>query len=281
MTLRFDRIQKAVFDALSPTADVVGWKYGEQNKEAGSLLTMSIGVGPTPKHRQRARSYTYEVADSITITVGSVTVGDRYVFELNDFSYAEDAIGGDTVTTIRDRLLARVVDADTGELPAHVTAVANGADGIDLTAVIPGGLRSLFLVGGDLSHGGTAVFSGNVVAFTEGTRDLTLRLEAFAQGHEPHDGAWSVFDRVFDQLEDEDVVNAMALLGVGVGAKSAPVDISAIAGSHFESRLAAEVGLTSRSIKFRPRHYITTFTASIDADAGGNVVAVPISVTAP
>ncbi len=279
MTIRLDRLGKACFDALTGVADVVGWKYGEQNKIGGSLLAMSIGVGPAPMIRQRARSITYCPADSVTITVDAVTVGNRPTLKLNDFSYGTDVIGGDTVTTIRDRLLVKLLDPTTGELPEHVTAAANGANAIDLTAVIPGGLRSLFLVGQDLSHGDTAVFSGDAVAFTDGRRDLTWRLEAFGPkgSHEPRNGAWSIFDRVFDRLEDEDVVSAMAGLGVGVGAKSPPIDLSGIAGANFETRLASEVQLFTRSVAFRPRDHITTVQLNITVD--GNIVAA--SATAP
>lgn len=279
MTVRLDRLGKACFDALNGVATEVSWKYGEQNKRAGSLLTMSIGVGPTPKHRQRARSFSYCPASSVTITVDAVTLDARLTLKLNDFSYGTDVVGGDTLTTIRDRLLAKIVDPTTGELAANLTAVANGADAIDLTAVTPGGLRSLFLVGGDLSHGGTAVFSGDLVAFTEGTRDLTWRLEAFgAKGkHEPKDGAWAIIDQLFDRLEDEDVVETMAALGVGVGSKSSPIDLSALAGANFETRVACEVQLVTRSVAFRQRAHITTVQVNLTVD--GNIVAA--SATAP
>ncbi len=279
MTVRLDRLGKACFDALSGVATEVGWKYGEQNKKGGSLLAMSIGVGPTPKHRQRARSFSYCPASSVTITVDAVTVAARLTIKLNDFSYGTDVVGGDTLTTIRDRLLAKILDPTTGELTANVTAVANGADAIDLTAVTLGGLRSLFLVGGDLSHGGTAVFPGDLVAFTEGTRELTWRLEAFGPkgNHEPRNGAWSIIDQVFDRLEDEDVVATMAELGVGVGAKSSPVDLSGIAGANFETRVASEVQLFTRSVAFKQRAHITTVQVNLTVD--GNIVAA--SATAP
>ncbi len=278
MTLRLDRLGKAVFEALSPVADEVSWAYGQQNRKVGTLLRMSIGVGPMPKGRHHMRSAeTYCPADSIVVTVDAVTVGTRLIMRLNDFDYFTDAIGGDTVTTIRDRLRAKVVDPVTGELATDLTAVDSGADGILLTAVPLGGLRSLFLVGGDLSVGGSAVFSGDAIDVLEGQVEMTLRLEAFSKGHEPQDGAWSIIHAAIERLQLTSVSEEMTRLGVSMGTKGAPIDLSGISGADFETRVLTEVQLFSHHVAVEEVDHITTVNLNVTVD--GNLVAA--SATAP
>lgn len=194
---------------------------------------------------------------------------------LNGFDYRHDVTGIDTVTTIRDGFLAQI---QAGEAD-FMTATSSGADGITLTAGFLGALRSLFLVGSDLTDGGSAVFSGNAVLVTTGTVGLTLQMQAFSKGHELRNGAWSIVDTAIERLQRESVSRELHRYGVALGAKGPVVNLSAIAGGNWSSRCAADVAVFARHVGVEPVDQIETVNVNVTADPGGNLVAA--TATAP
>jgi hypothetical protein len=285
VTARLDRLGQALFEAFAANsavdpprakiADVVLWSYGELPRGAGSILALQLDGGPGPRWRHQSRGTILCPASSITLTVDLATPGTKQIVELNDYAYAYDVTGPDTVTTIRDGLLA---DIAAGEAD-FLTAVANGADAIDLTASFLGGLRRMSLVGGDISDGGSAVFSGDAVLVTEGTLNLNLRLEAFSQNREPRNGAWSVMNAALERLQQVAVSEELARFGVGVGSKGQPIDLSLVRGANWETRVMSNVGLFTRHVAVEAVDQIETINTTLTVDPGNIVVAT--STTAP
>lgn len=249
--LRLDRVQKALFesfaDAVAPVR--VAWSYNEQTFESvpdEGLVDLRMIGGPSPFIRTGRRGSLLNAADSVTITVDSVEVGGRYVVRLNCFSYFTDAIAGDTVTTIRDRLSAQI-NADALE---SVTAVDVGADALRLDADYLGGLRSLEIFGA-LSAGAPAL-NGASVLVVEGTQAMTINVQAFSKGREPRSGAWAIVSQLYAALQSEAYVEAMRALGVGVWNKGAATDLSAIAGAHWETRASFDITIAARAFWVEP-----------------------------
>ena len=124
--LRIDRVQQGLFEVLAEATGVdVLFAYTEPTQQQLDVgyVVLTVGTGFGPFIRKRRRGRTIQPIDSVTITVSAVNVGKRYAVVLNGFSYFRDAVGGDTLTTVRDGLLALLNDIND---PNGVTAVANG-----------------------------------------------------------------------------------------------------------------------------------------------------------
>lgn len=275
MTVRLDRLQQGLFEVLNgaDVADVVAWGYSEQAREAGSLLSLAVTTGPTPWNRSHARGSILCPADSIDIVVDAATVGTRQIIHLNDYPYDHDVVGGDTVTTIRDSLLA---DIQAGEAGA-VTAAASGADTIALTADFLGGLRRLTLEGGDLSSA-SAVFSDDAVLETIGTMVHRVTITAYSPSSEPRNGAWSIIDLALSELQKPGVSETLRKFGLGVWEKGSPVNLSAVTGARWESRVAVDVTVASQSVTVETVDQIESATIAIAVT--GDTVSETINATA-
>lgn len=259
--IRYDRLQKAFFLAFTGAAPLVGWAYGENPREAEDLISMSLAAGPATHNRQHARGEILCPADSVRIRVTAVTVDSRQIIRLNDFDVFHDVTGADTLTTIRDALLAKIDEP-------NVTAVAFGADSIDLTATDLGDLRRLNFPSQDNDLvGENAVFSGDAVLETIGTKVHTLRIQAFSHNREPRNDAHSILVEILDRLQKVGVVTEIQTYGVAVWGKGTPVDLAAIRGANWESRAALDVVIAARSVAVEPVDQIETVNAITVIDA--------------
>ena len=267
MPVRFDRLQQGLFEALAGLADVVTWVYGEQPKGAESLLSLDLAVPEQPGLRPHAfTSATLLPADSITISVDSLTVGQRQIVRLNGFDYRHDVSGADTLTTVRDDLLGQI---QTGEAGA-VTATANGADRLDLAADFLGGLRRLELLGADLGAEG-AVFSGEAVDERLGSVVNTVSIQAFSKGRSPRDGAASIISAAKDRLRDKDVIGELCRYGLALRTRAPAVNLSAVAGAHWETRYAFDLDVVTATVAVTPAAQIDTVIMGIVIPGVGTV----------
>lgn len=263
LPLRLDRIQRALFetlaDAIAPAR--VAWSYSEQVWETvpdeGLLMLTMIG-GPQPFIRSGKRGSILNAVDSITITVDSVGTG-RYVIRLNDFSYFTDGVGGDTLTTIRDRLR----DAINGDPLETATASDSGADGVTLTADSLGGMRSLSLSGA--LSAGAPVLDGDSVLVTEGAQNMLINVQAFSKGREPRTGAWAILQQALAAVQSEDYAETFRRYGVGLWTKGVVTDLSAIAGAHWETRASFDLSIAAKAVWVRPVDRIESVNATLNA----------------
>lgn len=277
LPLRLDRIQRAMYepltDALAPIR--VAWGYNEQSWETvpqEGLLSLTMVGGPQPWLRSGKRGTLLNAADSIDLAVTSVSPSERYVVRLNDFSYFTDVQPGDTIDTIRDRLVD-LVNADELET---ATASPAGLGVLRLTADGLGGLRSLTL-SGPLSAD-APVLNGESVLVTEGTQAMLVNMQAFSKGREPRNGAWAIIQRALAVMQSEDYVGQMTALGVGVWSKGVVSDLSAVAGGHWETRASCDVNISARAVWVRPVARIETVSGTLAADPS---VTVAFGATAP
>jgi len=253
LPLRLDRIQKALFetlgDACAPT----------QVASDEGLISLTMVGGPSPFILSGKRGKLLNAVDSILITVDVVGLG-RYLIRLNDFSYYTDGVLGDTLTTIRDRLvdLINLINADDLET---ATASPSGGDSLTLTADDLGGLRSLTL-SGPLTAGAPAL-DGRSVLITEGAQNMLVNVQAYSKGREPRDGAWALTQRALAAVQSEDYISTMRHFGVGVWTKGVASDLSAIAGAHWETRASFDLSLAARAVWVRPVDRIESINTTL------------------
>jgi hypothetical protein len=261
LPLRLDRIQRALFetlgDALAPV--MVAWAYSEETFESvpdEGLVSLTMIGGPQPFLRSGKRGSLLNAVESITITVDSVTTG-RYVIRLNGFSYFTDGLVGDTLTTIRDRLVSEI----NGDDLETATASVSGVDGLTLTADSLGGLRSLSL-SGPLSAG-PPTLDGRSVLVTEGAQNMLVNVQAYSKGREPRNGAWALIQRALAVVQSEDYIETMRRYGVGVWTKGVVSNLSAIAGAHWESRASFDLSIAARAVWVREADRIESVNATL------------------
>jgi hypothetical protein len=82
-----------------------------------------------------------------------------------------------------------------------------------------------------------------------------------------------------ERLQRTDVSQELTRLGVALGGKGAVIDLSAIAGANWETRVQSDVALFARYVSVEPVDQIETVTTTITADPGNIVVSQ--STTAP
>lgn len=262
--LRIDRVQRAVFEVLSEATGVdVGWAHSEVPHQAltGDFVNLTMIGGPGPTIRKHRRGTPLQPIDTVTLTVGPVVVGRRLGIDLNHFNYFEDVTTLDTDSTVRDRLLGQVNDVDNLE---PVTASTSGADGLVLAADHLGGIISLAIYGAITA--GTPVLNSDHVMVTEGSESMLVNIQAFSKQREIRLGAPALLQLCIAAFAADDMVEKLRRFGVGVGDSSTPLDLSAVAGAHWEPRSSFDVTLTARARWVRPVDVIETVTGTINGN---------------
>jgi len=241
MTVRLDRMQRGLVEALSGVASTVSWAMGEAPRDTADLLSLRLRAGPSPLHRQHAHERLVDAAELVDVQVTGAVLNDRAVLELNDFPYIVDVVdAGATPTDIRDAFVTTVTEQD-GET---ITVTAVDTDRLQLTPITGGAIRSVKL-SGPLST--TTVTLGEPVAITEGTSTMVVEVSAYSLDRTPRGGAHSILGEVLARLTRPDVVEKLGRWGVSIYDRGVVTDLSAIAGGHWESRALLELTIAMRS----------------------------------
>ena len=259
--LRLDRVQQSLFEVLAEATGVdVHWSYSQVPQEGltASFVSLTMIGGPGPLLRKQKRGRTLQPISAVTLTVGPLVVGKRIGVVLNGFNYFHDVIGGDTTTVVRDDFIAQINDVDNIE---PVTASTNGADALDLVPDFVGGLVELGIYGAIVA--GTPTLNAGFVQIIEGAQTMLVNVQAYSKSREPRDGAWSLIQTCLAALQTEDLVEKMRRFGVGVWGKTAPIDLSAIAGANWETRSSFDLTLAMKAQWVRPVDVVETVTATI------------------
>lgn len=243
--IRLDHLQSALTDVFTgaledqvPTPDVY-WGLTEPTDAqlSGSKVSLRMIAGPSPFIRSRKRGSLLNPSTSIDVTVDSVIVGQRYGLLLNGFLYFTDAVGGDTLTTIRDRLSLTV----SGDFLEPVTPSDVGADALRLTADFNGAMRELTLVGPMTASAN--VVSSQSVGVVKGSNTMLVNVRAFSKNREPWNGAPMLAQICFAALQSESYVETLTRNGVAVQNKGTPTDLSAVFGGRWEMNQSFDLTL--------------------------------------
>jgi hypothetical protein len=277
--IRLDRVQRGIYEALQtalgapPAGALVAWAYGEQPYAAGpdaGLVSLTMVGGPSPGLLQSKRAVTQKAYTSADVQVAAASES-RYTVEANGVPYFYDATGADTVTTIRDALIA-LVEADT---LAAVSASIVSADTLRISADTTGSLWRLRLSGA--LDFGNLVDSGAFVSITEGNMVASIGVQAFSKTREPVGGAWDIAAQCLMALQQPAAVRTLDCYGVGLMLKGALTDLSAIAGGYWESRVAFDFGISMFGVSFEAVEPIQTTKTTVNLEPGG--ITIPDIIT--
>lgn len=264
MSVRLDRLQRALVSALGDAAETVLWIHGEmphENISTGTVIALSLTAGPTPVFRSHVRGRLITPADSVVVRILDATEGVRLLIRVNEFAYYHDVTALDTVTSIRDALLADI-SADEPD----ITVTTDGVDGISLAADHLGALRTVELVGGDSQiDNDPPVFSGDAVLVTEASQTHLVNVQCYSKQRELRFGATAVAQTAHDLLQAEDILEQIDREGFAIWALEGITDISAISGARWETRATFDVTLASKSFFVRPVPQIETLNVVLNA----------------
>ena len=246
--IRLDRFQRALVEVLDGAlgADAsVGWAYGEalwdDNFPTGNLVNLTLVQGPTFHTKDGAAGSVLIPPTVVGLVVDVATVGVRYVTVINDYSYFYDAIALDTVDDIRTGLVAAIV-ADT-ESP--YTAAATGAPGG--YTVTPDATGSIWQMSVSVLQTATPTLNTQAVLKVQGTRRMSVAVGCFSKGRSPRTGAWDIAARCQAAFTSPQYAQTFSRYGVGVWGKGPAVDLSDLAGGHWESRVSFDVDFAMQS----------------------------------
>ena len=271
MSTRLDRLQAGFFSVF--TAEIpntsVQWAYQQPSFEQlqSNMINIELLTGPTKIYLTRARGRTILPPTSITLSVPSVIVGKRYYVEINDFLFFHDAIGGDTVDTIRDALVV-AINTDPND-PYSASSTVNPGE----FTILPESFGSIWQVA--ISSNITVIdltLSNTPVLLTEGTRDLTVNLQTFSKSPSPRTGAWSIMDKIQDITETQELVDQLwDVFGIRIIDFGVVTNLSAIAGASWESRCTSDVRVQLRSQHTRATEAIESVNFTIQTKAPGGL----------
>jgi hypothetical protein len=254
--LRLDRLQTSIVavldDALGSTVEV-GWAYGEalwnENFTSGNAVNLTMVNGPSFHNQNLAHGSTpFFPPTVVTNTVDTATVDHRYRLVINNFTYFYDGVVLDTVDTIRAALVALVV-ADS-ESPYTAAATVNAGE----YTVTPDATGSIWQMSIDTLQTGVPTLNTQAVVKTQDTRRFTIALGCFSKGRSPRTGAWDIVAKCQAALTSPEYAETFARYGVGVWGKGPAVDLSDLAGGHWESRVSFDVDFAMKS----------TFTTNVE-----------------
>lgn len=266
--IRLDRLQTALYttleDALSSLtpAPEVHWAQTEPTHEQlpANFVALNMIAGPAPFNRTMSQGTSRLPTDSIDITVTSVIVGASYTVKLNGFSYVVIAIGGDTLTTIRDRLVAAVND----DLLEPVTAGDLAADGLTLTADFNGAMLELELFGPLTAA--APVLSDTTVLVHDSEQIMLVNIQAYSKDREPYNGAEQMTAICYAALRSQSIVATLLQNGVGIWTRGSPTSLPIVVGAKWESRSSFDVTFAMRSVWVEDVERIETVVATFDVD---------------
>lgn len=259
--VRYDRMREAfvsvLTDAMGPDVTI---KWARDSVQRG--LTKSDMVAITPaggagSNADRAGNFIILSPDTILFTVDTATAGERYSLYLNNHPYRYDALGPDTPTEIRDALLALVV-ADTR---SPYTPTATGADGLLVTADASGDLWQADAL--PAAAWTTVQGTTNPALVTQRQMLQTLTIGCFSKATAPEDGAHVLEARVRAALRADEYLATWQDQGVALGVRGPPIDLSAIAGSTWETRMSFDLTVGLESVTSRPTDSIDTVTNTV------------------
>ena len=279
--IRLDRVQRGLFEMFSSALDPVGvaWGYNEASYETlpGNLAILTMIGGPQPWNRSGKRGAPILPALSAIVTVTAATSGALYLIRFNGTDYTHEAGATDTIGDIRDALVGAIA-ADTG---ATGTAAPTGADGVEITPTSGGGVRTVEIVGPLAA--GAVVLDSQAYLVTQGTQTALINLQTYSKGREIRNGAWSIAASALATMQTESYVETLRGWGVGLWAKGAPTDLSAITSGHWESRVSLDFTVSMIAAWVDPVDTIETVNAAIAVlnPDGTTAAQVTATITAP
>lgn len=256
--MRLDLLQSTLGDILATaTGATVGWSYGEPAFDdiVGDLVNLQVLSGPTSE-QPFARGVGFLPPSEIVLTI-TATAGKLARIVVNKIPYQHEVTAGQSPSDVRAALIA-AVDADT---EARFSAVAH-ADA-DKLRLVPDALGSICAasITGPLTA--TVTYADDLVLLTSSRRRMAVTVTCYSKNTTPRGGAWALAGRCMAALEDPDNARALQDATLGIYGMSAPVNLTAIAGAGWESRVAFDLDLNIEAMTVKPIARITDASVSV------------------
>ena len=270
--IRYDRLrqclQGVLNDALGPSI-TVKWSRDSVPRDAtkGDMVVLSATAGPDSKGNWRGR-FLIASPDSITFTIDTATTGETYSIYLNEFAYRYDAVGGDTVDDIRAALLALIAN---DERSPYAAAAGVPAGEFTVTGDFTGSLwqaEVLPVVLWTVVQGATAP---TVIQKRQSVQTLTVG--CFSKGVDLFDGAHLLAGKVNAAFRLQTYQTTFQNFQVSPQTRGPIVDLSAIAGSTWETRTSQDIGFGLPEVTTEPTETIDTLamTANYTTQTGADI----------
>lgn len=258
--IRLDLLQSTLGTLLAnATEATVAWTYGEPSFDdlaGGDLVSLRMLSGPAPDSQSAARGIGFLPPSSITIAI-TATVGKLARVVVNRIPYEHEIETGESVTDVREALIAAV-----NEDPEAAFAATSSGANLLLTPTALGGIWQASITGPLVA---SVAYADDLVLLTRSRRRCAVTITCYSKTTTVRAGAWRLASLCLAALEDPD--NALALRDATVGVYSigTPFDLSAIAGTRWESRVAFDVEMNIEAITIKPVAQIGDITGSITA----------------
>lgn len=254
--IRLDHVKKVVGDVFAAeasdlAADRIIWiaKRGTP-RPPRPYVSLQFLTGPFSDVTKEERRFR-EVIDTAMVTVDTATVGARYRFRANGFPVDYTAVGGDTVTDIRDGLLANAALATNLVVGEDISFAASGADAIDITPDSPGELVSVTTPSAELSLG--FVQSDAWVTYTVARDIMTIQVTSFDSPEALDEDATSAkmlcrrFQKTLDAPDTQETLDGARM---GMRRISNIVDLSGLetGGAMIEGQSQFDIEVTASSL---------------------------------
>ena len=253
---RFQTGLCAVLDEATGASSAFAYGEGVYNSTFGANYINLTLTGPAPKATTAARAFTFLPCESVTFTVTEAIEGQLIGLYVNEMPIRHTVTGADTPETIRDTLVTAIAEA----APEWFTADDGGAvDEFTLSPVFFGGIWSASKFG---SLTAVVTLEDDLAAATMASRGYSVQIEAFSTGRDPSTGAWALVDKITAALELPENALTFRDYGFGIGQIGIGVDLSAISGGYWNTRVAFDLDVNLQSVVVRPVDRITSVTGA-------------------
>lgn len=277
--IRLDRLQLALVNVLGSagglTSYQVAWSYGQgvfTDAFPASFVNLKLSGPPSFRAPPGRGASIYPIA-SVAWVVNSATDGALVGLYINGLPFRVSVGPLDTVTTVRDALVAAINADASGE---YTASAGLGAGEWTLTASSLGSVWSLRKFG-DMTATPTA--SANQALVTQGTASADVTIECFSKSRAPRDGAVSMASILQAVLLLPEVGLTLRDYGLGFAGLGPVIDLSAIAGGKWESRAAFDATFNLLFSVSRPVDSIGT--VDLTAAMGSPVLTSTVEVASP
>lgn|GEM_PF-3121142 len=247
--IRLDLLQSVLGELVETgTGETVLWCYGEPPFDGGDLISLRVLSGPTAE-QTFARGYNLQPPSEIVLTIDA-TPGKLARMVVNSIPYQHEVAALDTPATVRAALIAAVQT----DPEAAFTAVAH-ADA-DKLRLVPAALGSIWAarITGPLTADVT--LADALVKVTKSRRRVVVNVQAYSKTKTVRGGAAKMTARALAVLESPAAAQALQESTIGIYGMSSPVDLSAIAGAHWETRSAFDLILNIQAVTITPVYQI-------------------------
>lgn len=252
VSCRLDLLQLGLVEFLGDvTGEQVSWGYAQpsQDQQPSNYVTCTLIGGPSQSGSGSAFGQAIYAPTSIALEIDAIGT-DRYGAQINGRAYVYDALITDTLDDIADGVLASMA----ADVDALFSAVAAGSI-VTITPSSAGSIWSYESIGPATI---TATLASSATLVTASRRVCQLRVEAFSRSRSPRSGAWAVIAKAMAGLQSPTATLALAGYGVACWAVGEPVDLTAVDGGFFESRVAFDLYVTIASVSTEPVDRIDT-----------------------